>query len=75
LAGGDIRAYQGYCPHQKTALTDGELDGHILTGAAHSWKFNLSTGEGLNPKGCQLYRYGVKVEDAAIFVGVPQGSR
>jgi toluene monooxygenase system ferredoxin subunit len=75
LAGGDIRAYQGYCPHQKTALADGELDGHILTCAAHSWQFNLSTGEGVNPKRCQLYRYGVKVEDAAISVGIPQQMR
>jgi len=75
LAGGDIRAYQGYCPHQKTTLADGKLDGHILTCAAHLWQFNLSTGEGVNPKGCQLYRYQVKVEDATISVGIPQGSR
>jgi toluene monooxygenase system ferredoxin subunit len=75
LAGGDIRAYQGYCPHQKTTLADGKLDGHILTCAAHLWQFNLSTGEGVNPEGCQLYRYQVKVEDATISVGIPQGSR
>jgi toluene monooxygenase system ferredoxin subunit len=75
LAGGDIRAYQGYCPHQKTTLADGKLDGHILTCAVHLWQFNLSTGEGVNPRGCQLYRYQVKVEDATISVGIPQGSR
>jgi len=75
LARGDIRAYQGYCPHQKTALADGKLDGHILTCAAHLWQFNLSTGEGVNPKDRQLYRYQVKVEDATISVGIPRGSR
>ena len=68
---GDIRAYQGYCPHQKTALADGKLDGHILTCAAHLWQFNLFTGEGVNPKGCQLYRYQAKIQDAIIFVGIP----
>jgi toluene monooxygenase system ferredoxin subunit len=70
LNGGDIRAYQGCCPHQKTALADGKLDGHILTCAAHSWQFNLSTGEGVNPKGGQLYRYQVKIQGGTIFVGV-----
>jgi len=75
LAGGDIRAYQGYCPHQKTTLADGKLDGHILTCAAHSWQFNLSTGEGVNPKGCRLSRYQVKVEASTISVGIPQGGR
>jgi len=75
LGEGDIRAYQGYCPHQKTTLADGMLDGHILTCAAHFWQFNLSTGEGVNPKGRHLYSYPVKVEDATICVGIPQRSR
>jgi toluene monooxygenase system ferredoxin subunit len=75
LADGDIRAYQGYCPHQKTALANGKLEGHILTCAAHSWEFDVSTGEGVNPKGCPLLRYQVKVEDATVSVGTPQGSR
>jgi toluene monooxygenase system ferredoxin subunit len=65
-------AYQGHCPHQRTALADGHLDGHILTCTAHWWQFNLSTGARVNPQGCQLYRYQVKVEDETICVGIPQ---
>ena len=72
LAGGKIRAYQGHCPHQRTALADGHFDGQILTCAAHLWQFNLSTGQGVNPKSYQLYRYQVKVEDETISVGIPQ---
>jgi toluene monooxygenase system ferredoxin subunit len=75
LAGTNVRAYQGYCPHQKTILADGKLDGNILTCAAHFWQFDLSTGEGVNPKRCQLNRYPVKVEDSTICVGIPQHSR
>jgi toluene monooxygenase system ferredoxin subunit len=75
LAGGKIRAYQGYCPHQKTILADGKLDGHILTCAAHLWQFDLFTGKGVNPKRCQLHRYPVKVDDSTISVGIPQSSR
>ena len=63
LSGGDIRAYQGHCPHQKTTLADGKLHGRILTCAAHSWQFDLLTGEGVNPKSCRLDRYEVKIED------------
>lgn len=70
LQGGDIRAYQGYCPHQKTALAEGKLDGNILTCSAHLWQFNLSTGEGVNPGSCQLHRYQARVEDETILVGV-----
>ena len=73
LKGGDIRAYQGHCPHQKTALADGKLEGNILTCAAHSWQFNLSTGEGVNPRRCQLCRYQVKAQDRTIFVGIGRG--
>ena len=75
LAGGDIRAYQGYCPHQRTALANGHLDGPILTCAAHLWQFNLATGQGVNPQGCQLSRYRVKVEDATISVGIPRDAQ
>ena len=70
LGSGDIRAYQGYCPHQRTPLAEGRFDGRILTCAAHLWQFNLCTGEGVNPKGCQLYRYQAKLLDATIFVGI-----
>jgi toluene monooxygenase system ferredoxin subunit len=72
LTGGEIRAYQGDCPHQRTALADGHLDGHVLTCAAHLWQFDLSTGQGVNPQGCRLDCYQVKVEDETISVGIPQ---
>jgi toluene monooxygenase system ferredoxin subunit len=71
LAGGSIRAYQGRCPHQRTTLADGKLEGRILTCSAHSWQFDLSTGEGVNPRSCQLHRYEVKIENAAISVCIP----
>lgn len=63
LSGGDIRAYQGYCPHRKTTLADEKLDSCILACAAHSWQFDLLTGVGVNPKSCRLDRYEVKIED------------
>jgi toluene monooxygenase system ferredoxin subunit len=75
LPGGNIRAYQGYCPHQKTPLAQGKLEGRVLTCAAHSWQFDLSTGQGVNPKSCQLDYYDLKIEDAVILVRILQGSK
>lgn len=70
LTSDDIRAYQGHCPHQKSILADGELEGHTLTCAAHLWQFNLCTGKGVNPEGCHLNRHESKVQDSTIFVGM-----
>lgn len=75
LAGGDVRAYQGQCPHQQTTLANGKLEGRILTCAAHSWQFDLSTGQGVNPESSRLGRYDVKIEDDAISVCIPQHPR
>jgi len=72
FSGGQLRAYQGICPHQEIALADGDFDGKILTCTAHSWQFDASTGQGVNPTGCQLYRYEIKVEEETIYVGIPQ---
>jgi toluene monooxygenase system ferredoxin subunit len=74
LRGGHISAFQGICPHQETPLEDGELEGDVLVCTAHLWEFDARSGSGVNPDGAQLYRYDVKVEDEAIYVGVPTGS-
>jgi len=74
LPGGRIVAYQGICPHQYIALADGQFDADkgLLTCTAHHWQFDVATGEGVNPKGCNLYRYHVRVEDDWIWVGFPK---
>jgi toluene monooxygenase system ferredoxin subunit len=72
LPGGEIRAYQGRCPHQGAALADGAgaFDGRTLTCAAHGWQFDLATGRGVNPAGCALDRFAVTVRDDQIFIFV-----
>jgi toluene monooxygenase system ferredoxin subunit len=75
LRGGDIVAYQGMCPHQQIALADGDVDedAATVTCSAHHWEFDLRDGKGLNPTGCDLYRYQTRVEGEAILVGYPDG--
>lgn len=71
LPGEHIVAYQGVCPHQEQYLADGSYADGVLTCHAHEWQFKAETGEGINPAGCQLYRYEVKVEEGMIWVGFP----
>jgi toluene monooxygenase system ferredoxin subunit len=73
LAGGELRAYQGGCPHQEQPLSDGDVDGEVLTCSGHLWEFDLRTGRGVNPAGCRLAAYEVRRDDDRLLVGVPDG--
>lgn len=74
LDGGPIKAYQGMCPHQEVLLADGiwDPDTGRLECPGHRWEFDLATGAGLNPTGCQLFEYAVRVADGDIEVAIPQ---
>ena len=71
---GTIRAFQGLCPHQEVLLADGKWDADTgrLVCPGHHWEFDLTTGAGVNPAGCQLYEYPVQVVSDEIRVGIPQ---
>jgi toluene monooxygenase system ferredoxin subunit len=69
--GGVIRAFDPLCPHQRFALVEGTLEGLVLTCKAHLWKFDVTSGEGINPTGCRLKPYPVKIEGECILVDTP----
>ena len=75
LPGGQVHAYQGVCPHSEFPLASGDLDGDVLTCAGHGWEFDLSTGQGVNPAACQLYRFQTRVSGDQISVSVPADGR
>lgn len=72
--GGQIRAFQGICPHQELLLADGGWDEEsgILTCHGHNWTFDLHSGTGINPSGCRLYEYPTRRDGDAVLVGVPR---
>lgn len=74
LLGGELRAYQGVCPHQEVLLADGCWDEEtaVLVCAGHHWEFDLRGGTGINPAGCRLYAYPVRADGDAVLVGIPQ---
>ncbi len=77
VPGEEIRAYQGLCPHQEVLLGDGHWDessGRLVC-SGHAWEFDLRRGEGINPKGCKLFQFGVRVRDGNIEVAIPQDGK
>ncbi|MDQ2052517.1 Rieske 2Fe-2S domain-containing protein [Natronolimnohabitans sp. A-GB9] len=78
-----LYAYSATCPHQDRDLEEtGKRecvcgphdDDKTLTCTAHSWEFDLESGDGLNPSGPQLNEYEIGVENGEIFVVINGGA-
>lgn len=67
---GEVFAYEDRCPHLASPLSEGVLDGALLTCAAHEWAFDVRTGGGVNPASTCLRRYPVRLDGEQIFVGI-----
>jgi 3-phenylpropionate/trans-cinnamate dioxygenase ferredoxin subunit len=84
-ANGVIRAFQGICTHEYFELDKGFLtgggspgpdgrDAGTLTCALHLSRFDLGTGEALDPPAeLPLAAYEVVIEDGRILIDVPEG--
>ncbi len=72
---GRIHAVQGICSHQYFELDKGFLTGDSITCALHLSRFDLETGEALDPPAeLPLAVYPVTVEDdGAIVLELPEG--
>ncbi|MFT5504789.1 MAG: toluene monooxygenase system ferredoxin subunit [Gammaproteobacteria bacterium] len=69
--GGEVRAYHASCPHQDHPLAEGEFEDCILTCSAHHWRFDVISGEGVNPTGTSLIKFPMKIENDEIWVALP----
>lgn len=81
----EIRAYQGICTHEYFELDKGFLTGGgssgaggqpagTLTCALHLSRFDLATGEALDPPAeLPLAQYPVVIEDGRVLIEVPDG--
>ena len=65
--GGEYRAFQGICSHEYFELDKGFLTGGSLTCALHLSRFDLDSGEALDPPADQpIARYECVVEDGRV---------
>ena len=70
--GGAVRAVQGICSHEYFELDKGFLTGDSLTCALHLSRFDLGSGEPLDPPADEpLAVYPVSIEDGRIVVEYP----
>ena len=71
---GSIRAMQGICSHEYFELDQGFLTGDSLTCALHLSRFDLDTGEALDPPAeLPLAMYPVIIEGDRIVLELPEG--
>lgn len=70
--GGVVRAVQGICSHEYFELDKGFLTAGSLTCALHLSRFDLASGEPLDPPADEpLAVYPVTIEDGRIIVEYP----
>jgi 3-phenylpropionate/trans-cinnamate dioxygenase ferredoxin subunit len=71
---GTVRAMQGICSHEYFELDQGFLTGDSLTCALHLSRFDLLTGDALDPPAeLPLAMYPVAIEAGRIILELPEG--
>jgi 3-phenylpropionate/trans-cinnamate dioxygenase ferredoxin subunit len=71
---GRVHATQGICSHEYFELDKGFLTGDSITCALHLSRFELETGEALDPPAeLPLAVYTVLIEDDQIILELPEG--
>jgi 3-phenylpropionate/trans-cinnamate dioxygenase ferredoxin component len=71
---GRLHATQGVCSHEYFELDKGFLTGDSLTCALHLSRFDVETGEALDPPAeLPLAKYPVFAENGRIILELPEG--
>ena len=71
---GTLHALQGICSHEYFELDKGFLTGDSITCALHLSRFDIATGEALDPPAeLPLVKYPVQVRDGRIRLELPEG--
>lgn len=65
---GEIRAFQGHCPHRSGPLGQGNLYEGMIVCPWHAWEFRCDTGEYDYDPAIRLTSYPVKIRDGEIWV-------
>jgi 3-phenylpropionate/trans-cinnamate dioxygenase ferredoxin subunit len=74
-AGGTVYATQGICSHEYFELDKGFLTGDSITCALHLSRFDLETGEALDPPAeLPLAVYPVAIEEGQVVLYLPEGA-
>jgi toluene monooxygenase system ferredoxin subunit len=67
---GAVYAYEDRCAHLGVPLSEGRLDGGVLTCPAHHYEYDARTGAGVRPVTVCLRAYPLRIEDGSVWVDV-----
>ncbi len=71
---GSFYAFADECTHDGGPLSEGDLEGEIVTCPWHFSRFNVKTGEIVeSPAEETVSVFEVKVEDGGVYVGADKG--
>ena len=65
---GTFHATDARCPHQDAPLCFGAIEGTIITCPMHGWRFDVTTGAGVDPHHHQLRPYPIHIRDDALYI-------
>jgi toluene monooxygenase system ferredoxin subunit len=63
-----VASFEDRCPHLGVALSEGSLDGDVLTCKAHGWQYDVRTGRGVNPEDVKLKKLATEVRGDDVLV-------
>jgi len=68
---GALYAVDNLCPHRGGPLSEGDLDGRVLTCPWHAWRWDVTSGANVNNPALRLACFPVSVDGEGIFVHAP----
>lgn len=68
---GELRAFEGTCPHAGGPLGEGVIDGENLVCPWHAWEYNCRTGVNTYDETVRLASFPLKVEGDDILIELP----
>ena len=66
---GQLKVFEGVCPHQGALLGEGEIEGNNLVCRNHRWKFDRETGQRVGGRQC-LKACPTEVRGEELFVDI-----
>lgn len=70
--GGAIHAIDDVCPHRNGPLSEGYLDGFLITCPWHGWQFDVRDGRCDTISGHEVRSYAVRVDESGVHVTLPE---
>ena len=73
--GGAVHAVDDLCPHRQGPLSEGYLDGFLITCPWHGWQFDVRDGRCDTVSRHRVRTYPVRVDETGVHLTLPDPPR